>query len=249
MRYEFANEWHAPYYVRTGSGIIANPAKITAHLVDGLAQAETDYHLPVVSVHRNLRRLVDEELDSIIGSASGDSGGTVYKLIAHPPFVRDAAAALLVNATADCISPSDRQQVVIQGGMRITPILNSLHAAALAKAAIARVVPTTAATKAGQLCSDAPGGAIEQQTDVPESRQHSNIMTDSAINMESESITERTVQRPLPSPRVVIAIGPEGGWLQEEVEMFEKRGFHCVSMGERILRTDIAVSCSCIITL
>ncbi len=44
------------------------------------------------------------------------------------------------------------------------------------------------------------------------------------------------------SPRVVVAIGPEGGWEPEEVLLFRAKGFHAVSLGQRILRTDIAVS-------
>lgn len=42
--------------------------------------------------------------------------------------------------------------------------------------------------------------------------------------------------------RIVIAIGPEGGWEEEEVQAFEQKGFHRASLGRRILRTDIAVS-------
>jgi RsmE family RNA methyltransferase len=41
---------------------------------------------------------------------------------------------------------------------------------------------------------------------------------------------------------VVLAIGPEGGWEEGEVKAFVERGFKVVSLGERILRTDIAVS-------
>lgn len=43
--------------------------------------------------------------------------------------------------------------------------------------------------------------------------------------------------------RIIIAIGPEGGWEEEEVQAFEGKGFSRVSLGRRILRTDIAVSC------
>ena len=42
---------------------------------------------------------------------------------------------------------------------------------------------------------------------------------------------------------VVLAIGPEGGWEEEEVEDLRGKGFQQVDLGERILRTDMAVSC------
>ena len=38
----------------------------------------------------------------------------------------------------------------------------------------------------------------------------------------------------------VLAIGPEGGWTEEEVAMLEEKGFRRYSLGSRILRTDTA---------
>lgn len=40
--------------------------------------------------------------------------------------------------------------------------------------------------------------------------------------------------------RVVIAIGPEGGWSQEEVERARENGWKLVSLGDRILKVDTA---------
>ena len=42
------------------------------------------------------------------------------------------------------------------------------------------------------------------------------------------------------SGRLLLAIGPEGGWTDEEVELMESRGFSRYSLGGRILRTDTA---------
>jgi RsmE family RNA methyltransferase len=41
---------------------------------------------------------------------------------------------------------------------------------------------------------------------------------------------------------IVLAIGPEGGWIQYEVELFEAHGFQRFTSGPRILRVDTAVS-------
>lgn len=41
--------------------------------------------------------------------------------------------------------------------------------------------------------------------------------------------------------RILLAVGPEGGWLDFEVEMFQRQGFCCCSLGERILKVDTAV--------
>ena len=40
---------------------------------------------------------------------------------------------------------------------------------------------------------------------------------------------------------MTLAIGPEGGWTDYEVGMFEQRGFACHSFGERILRVETAL--------
>jgi RsmE family RNA methyltransferase len=40
----------------------------------------------------------------------------------------------------------------------------------------------------------------------------------------------------------VIAIGPEGGWIQREVDTFVARGFQPVSLGTSVLRVEAAVA-------
>lgn len=42
--------------------------------------------------------------------------------------------------------------------------------------------------------------------------------------------------------RVLLAIGPEGGWNDFERALFVSRGFTAVSMGPRTLRTDVAIT-------
>jgi len=41
--------------------------------------------------------------------------------------------------------------------------------------------------------------------------------------------------------RLLLAVGPEGGWTDEEVSLLEAHGFSRYSLGPRILRTDTAV--------
>jgi len=41
--------------------------------------------------------------------------------------------------------------------------------------------------------------------------------------------------------RLVMAIGPEGGWIDYEVKKFKEQGFVCCTMGDRILKVDTAV--------
>ena len=39
----------------------------------------------------------------------------------------------------------------------------------------------------------------------------------------------------------MLAVGPEGGWTDEEVGMLEEKRFARMSLGPRILRTDTAL--------
>ena len=43
-------------------------------------------------------------------------------------------------------------------------------------------------------------------------------------------------------PKMVVAIGPEGGWTDAELKLFIAREFLPVHMGERVLRTDVATT-------
>jgi 16S rRNA (uracil1498-N3)-methyltransferase len=47
-------------------------------------------------------------------------------------------------------------------------------------------------------------------------------------------------RRPAPGARVLLAVGPEGGWDDYEMGLLESRGFQPVSIGTRTLRTDTA---------
>lgn len=40
--------------------------------------------------------------------------------------------------------------------------------------------------------------------------------------------------------RVLLAIGPEGGWVDFEVEKFKEQNFNCCTVGDRILKVDTA---------
>jgi RsmE family RNA methyltransferase len=48
--------------------------------------------------------------------------------------------------------------------------------------------------------------------------------------------------RVAPDRRVVLAIGPDGGWVPFEVDLLAKCGFEPVSLGPRILRVEVAVT-------
>lgn len=54
----------------------------------------------------------------------------------------------------------------------------------------------------------------------------------------SKTFSQAIVQSP---GRILLAIGPEGGWVDFEVEKFQEQGFAVCSVGARILKVDTAV--------
>lgn len=44
----------------------------------------------------------------------------------------------------------------------------------------------------------------------------------------------------VPDERLLLAVGPEGGWTDDEVALLEEHGFQRYSLGKRILRTETA---------
>jgi RsmE family RNA methyltransferase len=117
---------------------VIEPRHVRPLLVEGLQQAR-DTRLPVVTVHRQFRVLVEDDLDSLAGNG--------FRLVTHP------------GATT------------------------SIHAAV------------------------------------------------------GQAIAGRGTGEP---PRVLVAVGPEGGWNEFELRLLEGRRFTAVGMGPRTLRTDTA---------
>jgi len=60
----------------------------------------------------------------------------------------------------------------------------------------------------------------------------------SAQNSVARSVAEHT--HGAPGGRILVAIGPEGGWNAFEIALLEAHGFRAVGMGSRTLRTDTA---------
>lgn len=58
---------------------------------------------------------------------------------------------------------------------------------------------------------------------------------------ESNKALAQSIAAPL-TGRVLLAIGPEGGWVDFEIEKFQEQGFTVFHMGKRILRVETAVT-------
>lgn len=68
------------------------------------------------------------------------------------------------------------------------------------------------------------------------------LSTGGARILLSESETERTLAQSLPanSANIALAVGPEGGWTNDELEQFVRAGWISASLGPTILRAETA---------
>ena len=78
---------------------------------------------------------------------------------------------------------------------------------------------------------------------------HLDAMCPSGVRLVAHPGVERAIDDAIASPavRCLIAIGPEGGWNEFELGLFEAHGFQAVGLGARTLRVDTA--CIAILTL
>lgn len=59
----------------------------------------------------------------------------------------------------------------------------------------------------------------------------------------------RDIAYPEDADRILLAIGPEGGWTEEELELFQKTGWISVTLGSTILRAETAAIAATAITM
>lgn len=62
------------------------------------------------------------------------------------------------------------------------------------------------------------------------------------VLLHTRAVRERGPLEVLRSQQVFIALGPESGWSQVEIEDFEKVGFDAMSLGDRVLRIEHALA-------
>jgi 16S rRNA (uracil1498-N3)-methyltransferase len=81
-------------------------------------------------------------------------------------------------------------------------------------------------------------------THVPAITQHDRLMAllDERFVTASDAVILHPGAPPLDHAPRVLAIGPEGGWIDRELETFAARGFIAASLGAPILRVEAAVA-------
>lgn len=85
--------------------------------------------------------------------------------------------------------------------------------------------------------------AIEAELKIVCAESESERMLRDALaqtGMSAPTQSATTQSAPTPTRSVALAVGPEGGWTEDEVELFADAGWRAVSLGPTILRAETA---------
>ena len=232
-----------------GSHLLRNPIKMRQLLIEGLSQAEVDCTLPKVRVIRNLKEFLLNELNKELPLHSG------YRLIAHPPIqeynlhkLSNTSSSGGTSITASSTSNSNNGRSYHHNSEKINNLIDEMT---IDNEENNEKIGTSA-IKIGYVHS-MNSLRFSEYTDLLLSEQPTiSINTDMIINSNSNNnengnhsdttTAPTTTSIPSTTPKsMLLAVGPEGGWLSHEVSLFQQQHFQLVHLGNRILRTDIAV--------
>jgi 16S rRNA (uracil1498-N3)-methyltransferase len=204
-----------------------------------------------------LRGRVGQEFDIAAGGsirrgriASIADGRVEFELGEVIPAVPAPRLTLVVS-----IFKFDRMEWAIEkcvelGVSRIVPVVAQRTEAHLAKAAQKRVErwQRIALQASEQSRRASTPGILQPQT------LHAAVTAAGATRIvlaesEEQIALKDALQTPLAAGEITLAFGPEGGWAESELKLFQETGWMAASLGSTILRTETAVIAAVAITL
>ena len=178
----------------------------------------------------------------------------------------DAVTALVVDAQKpgkelpsritlfQCLPKGDKMETVIQkavelGAAEIVPVVSRRCVVKLdAKKAAARVtrwnaIAESAAKQAKRMIIPAVHEVLSFRNALQYAQNSGTgqpVLLIPYENAEGMSATKKLLESIAPGQPVAVLIGPEGGFEESEVQAAEAAGFHAITLGRRILRTETA---------
>lgn len=219
----YVSIFHTETSTYIGSHLLTNSEKMASLLVEGLSQAEVDCNLPKVRVYRHLQDMFAAQDMHVIPTST-------FKVVAHPPLQEyNAQKAIRSKIQTDLESFSEETSA-------------SNEASGVKHQYVKSPDSLRFSEYLNQLLKDLIDARINNSS--------SKIidLNDASIRASASCNTRESTSCSGESPTILVAVGPEGGWTEEEVAKLQQRGFQLVNLGSRILRTDIAVcSTNCIV--
>jgi 16S rRNA (uracil1498-N3)-methyltransferase len=142
------------------------------------------------------------------------------------------------------------EKCVELGTSRIVPVVAQRTEAHLAKAAQKRVERwQRIALQASEQSRRASAPEILQPQTLQAAVTAAGGTRIVLAESEERIMLKDTLQRPLAAGEITLAFGPEGGWTESELELFQGTGWIAASLGSTILRAETAVIAAVAITL
>jgi len=217
-----------------------------------IADEFSDHHAALVGAHAEhlavvLRARVGQSFEIVAGERS--RSGRITSV--SPDRVEFELGAELPQASSPHISllmaifKFDRMEWAIEkctelGVTRITPVIAGRTDAHLARAANARVERWR---RIAQQASEQARRTASLEVDSP-LKLHEAVELKAGIRIvlaESEQkVSLKDSLAHSPASEMLLALGPEGGWKEDELALFSKRGWISASLGPTILRAETA---------
>jgi 16S rRNA (uracil1498-N3)-methyltransferase len=218
-----------------------------------IADEFSDNHAALVGAHAEhlavvLRARVGQSFEIVAGDRP--RSGRVTSV--HPNRVEFELGEELPHTTSPQISllmaifKFDRMEWAIEkctelGAARIIPVIARRTDAHLARAAGARVERWRRIAKQA---SEQSRRTVPPDVDVPFKLSEAAKLTAGTriVLAESEKkiLLKEALASHLPTEEVLLALGPEGGWSEDELSLFSKTGWVSASLGDTILRAETA---------
>ena len=166
----------------------------------------------------------------------------------------EVTAAITADVTLlIAIFKFDRMEWAIEkctelGALRMVPVIARRTDAHLASAAAKRVERWR---RLARQASEQSRRAVPCEIDAPAKLQQAIEFPGALRIVLSESERQARLGDVLDAAQgsVVLAIGPEGGWAEEELKLFHKTGWISASLGATILRAETAAVAACAIAM
>ena len=186
-----------------------------------------------------------QEARARIADIDGSRGELVLE--AEPPEARQATAAIAITLLVALLK-AEKMDLVVQkatelGVARIVPVRAARSVVRLdAARATSRVARwRKIAREAARQCGRVGLPEVEEPRDLRDALVEAPEDAWKAIFFEGARASSLRAALPAkPAKAVVLAIGPEGGFEEAEVELAREAGFDVVGLGPRILRAETA---------
>src|SRR5580692_7497167 len=127
------------------------------------------------------------------------------------------------------------------GASRIVPVIARRTEPHLAAAAAKRVERwRRIALQAAEQSRRVSPPEISEPLKVKDAVNGTNVASRIVLAESEEQVLLRDVLASRPEGEIVLAIGPEGGWVEDELQLFQGAGFVSASLGNTILRAETA---------